>query len=245
MTLQDYIDEIRLELTGDVLTLEVTDETLGKIVHKALREVQRYIDSTKVITVPFARCIDLNNCEWFTEHVSSITKIYRTEGYMNTGDKPRSGADLDPFQAQMWKVFSNNGCMYNLQDYILNYMSYNTLMQMRNTMSTDLTFKEVHTKDEHKLYINVSVEEPTSITIEYVPKFLEPDDIVSDYWIDIVQRLAIALTKVTLGRIRTRYKQSNALWEQDGDTMLAEGSEELNNIRETLRKNSLLFFPVD
>ena len=242
MTLQEYIDEIKLELTGEVLDIELSDEILGKIVNKALREVQRYIDTSKLVQVPFSRCIDLTplNC-------TSVTKVYRTKGYIATDgnvEQIKSG-DLDPFQAQMWKVFSNNGTMYNLQDYVLNYLSYNTLLQMRASSSTDLSFKEVHNKDEHKLYLNVMQEEPQYVAIEFVPKMVDASDVVDPYWTNILLRLSVALTKVTLGRVRTRYVQNNALWTQDGEIMLNEGTEELNNLRETLRKNSLLFYPAD
>ena len=61
----------------------------------------------------------------------------------------------------------------------------------------------------------------------------------------MLMRLSIALTKVTLGRIRTRYTQANALWTQDGDTILAEGRDELNSLREMLLANSELTYPID
>ena len=51
-------------------------------------------------------------------------------------------------------------------------------------------------------------------------------------------RLSKALTKVTLGRIRGRYTQSNALWTQDADTMLQEGNTELTELRAYLQKNT-------
>ena len=47
MKMLDYINEIKLELTGNILALELDDSTLESVVKKALREVQRYIDSTK------------------------------------------------------------------------------------------------------------------------------------------------------------------------------------------------------
>ena len=47
MQMQDYIDEIKLELTGGVLELELPDTTLAQVVNKALREVQRHITSTE------------------------------------------------------------------------------------------------------------------------------------------------------------------------------------------------------
>lgn len=59
MRLADYINEIKLELTGGVLELEITDDVIASIVNKAFREIQRYIDIPKLVTVPFASCIDL------------------------------------------------------------------------------------------------------------------------------------------------------------------------------------------
>lgn len=150
---------------------------------------------------------------------------------------------MDPMYAQRWAIFSNGGGMYNLQNYLLNYMSYSTLLQLRNTTSTDLDFKE--DKDAKKLYINVGYDVPKYITLEYVPIYEDVSEITSDYWVDILQRLSLAMTKIILGRIRSRYKQSSALWEQDGETMLAEGNEEINTLREILRNNSTLFYPVD
>lgn len=236
MTLEEYVDDIKLELTGGVLELEISDEIIAKTVQRALKEVQRYIDTTKLVTVPYVPCIDLTdfNC-------SAVVDVFRIDGY--TGDSLASGGIVDPMYAQQWMVFSNGGTMYNLNNYVMNYLSYNTLLQMRNTTSTDLSFRE--DKVANKLYINVGYDRPQYITIEYVPKFLSVEDITSDYWVDILYRLSLALVKVVLGRLRTRFTQSNALYTQDGETMLAEGTEELTTIRDILRNNSNLFYPLD
>ena len=84
-----------------------------------------------------------------------------------------------------------------------------------------------------------------NITIEYIPVFKNISEITSDYWIDIIVRLATALAKVALGRIRTRYVQSNALWTQDGDQMAAEGNQELADLRLKLETNAQLVYPLD
>ena len=110
-------------------------------------------------------------------------------------------------------------------------------------MSTDLSFRE--DKHDNKLYINVSGSYPPTIAIEYVPIFENVEDVKSDYWIDIIQRLSLALTKRVLGRIRTFAKQTNALYAIDGDTILAEGNEELKELREILRNNRTLIYPID
>ena len=135
--------------------------------------------------------------------------------------------------------------IYNItQDYTLNYTSWNTLQQIRNTASTDLSF--YYDKSAEKLYINsVQLNNNTPITVEYVPRFENVEEITSDYWIDVIMKLSVALTKVILGRVRSKYTQNNALWTLDGSTLLQEGNAELAAIREQLRVHSQLFYPID
>ena len=238
MKLEEILDEIKLELTGYILDMEITDETLVSVVKKALRELTRYWDEMHLLTIPFASCIDLDG-PFFEEKVSSIVKVYRTEGVGDTGSLSVMN---DPVQMAQFAIFSNGGTMYNLNDYVMNYASWMTMYKIKNTISTDLSFKE----DRHnkKLYIN-NYNAPKMITIEYIPKLTSVEDIQSDYWIDILIRYCVALTKVVLGRIRTRFTQANALWTQDGDKILEEGNTELKELREILRVNSNMTFLID
>jgi len=238
MTLTDVIEEIKLELTGKMVELDIEDETLAAIVKKALRELQRYWDEMSFITVPFASCIDYHGTP--LENSSSIVKVYRTQGMGAASDVT---AMSDPLLMQQWMVFSNAGTMYNLQDYIMNYAAWTTLSQTKNTLSTDLAFTE--DKHNHKLYINSALSAPGYITIQYIPRLHMVEEIKSDYWQDILIRLSTALTKVTIGRIRSKYSLSNALWGIDGEKMLEEGNTDLKELREVLRTNSQLIFPID
>lgn len=243
MVLADYREEIKLKLTGDLLESELDEDTLNKIIKSALRELQRYITSTKLITIPYKRCIDLSNPEDTNGEeisVNSVVMIYRTEDLTGVSS---SGSITDPMQVAAWQLVSGMGSLVNFQDAVWNYGAWSTLGQIRNTVSTDLAFR--YDKSTDKLYINIASGTPKTITVEYIPKIEDVSEITSDYWIDMLMRLSIALTKVTLGRIRTRYTQSNALWTQDGDTILAEGREELTSLREALLANSELCYPID
>ena len=42
MTTQEVIEEIKLELTGTLLEMEIDDNTIALVVKKALRELERY-----------------------------------------------------------------------------------------------------------------------------------------------------------------------------------------------------------
>jgi len=239
MTLQDVIEEVKLELTAGVLELEIEDETIALAVKKALRELQRYWDEPSFITVPYQSCIDLKALKL---DYCSIVKVYRLTGAGNSEDATNA-LTMDPLYAQQWMIFSNAGTMYNVQDYVLNYAAWNTLMQIRNTMSTDMAFRE----DRHnqKLYINDNMSSPGAISIEFIPKLKKVEDIQSDYWQDILVRMSLNFTKIMLGRVRTRFTQSNALWVQDGEKLLEEGNTDLKELRETLRTNSNLVYGID
>ena len=237
MNITAYREEIKLKLTGGLLELELEDSIIDRVINSALREIQRYITSTTFITIPFTKCIDVSNYK-----INSVVGVYRTNGMVTDSDEPLNAA-VDPMQASQWQLLSGVGNLYNFQDYAYNYMSWNTLMQIRNTATTDLAY--VYDKASEKLYINSAENSPVNITIEYVPRFDSVDEVVSDYWIDVLSRMSLALCKVLLGRIRSRYTQSNALWLQDGQTMLDEGNAELTALRDLLYQNSNLLYPID
>ena len=149
MTTVDVIDEIKLELTGGVLDLEIEDVTIELVIKKALRELQRYWDETSFVTIPYESCIDL---EKYQLDSCSIVKVYRTTG-MGTTSNDENLMTMDPLYAQQFMIFSNAGTMFNIQDYVMNYAAWTTLNQTRNTISTDMSF----TEDKHnkKIYINI------------------------------------------------------------------------------------------
>ena len=95
MTLVDVVDEVKLELTGGVLDLEIEDVTIELVVKKALRELQRYWDETSFVTIPFESCIDL---EKYQLDSCSIVKVYRTTG-LGTASTDTNVSNMDPLYA--------------------------------------------------------------------------------------------------------------------------------------------------
>ena len=232
MKMQSYIDEIKLDITGGILELEIDDTVLKQIVNSAMRELQRYICSTKLITIPYQKCIDLEKYK-----VNAVTRVYRA-----TSEASTDSNSTDPLQLGFYQL-ATGGNMYNYNDYINRYASWNLIQQTANTISTDLSF--YYEDAEKKLYINTTMDKGANITIEYIPRYEKVEDITSDYWIDILMRLSKALTKTTVGRIRSRFTQSNALWTQDGPELLQQGQTELAELRQHLQSNTQLIYPLD
>ena len=236
MNMKAYIDEIKLSVTGGILELEIEDSVIAKLVNSAMRELQRYICSTKIVTLPYSKCIDLSNY-----NVNAVARVYRAQAEGTSAGI--SGETIDPVQIGLFQLTSNTGNMFNFNDYVYRYASWSSLQQIGNTLSTDLSY--YYEDAEKKLYINTSMDSGSQVTIEFVPRYDSVDEITSDFWIDVLMRMSKALTKVTLGRIRGRYTQTNALWTSDAETMLSEGQNELNELRTYLQKNTQLLFPID
>lgn len=238
MDMQAIKEEIQVRLTGCVLKLELSDESLTKIINMSLREIQRYIDTVALITIPYEKCIDLSNYS-----VSAVIGIRRAEGEISTSSSNPSVTVADPLYMSKWQILSRNGNISNLSDYALNFASWSTIQQIENTTSTDLAF--YYDKMSEKLYININSNFPTSITVMYIPRFDDVSQITSDYWIDMLIRLCTANAKCVVGRVRTKFKQTNALWELDGDTLLSEGTEELKQLRQELKDDTQLVYGID
>lgn len=239
MKLEEYINNLKLELTGGVLNLEINDSIIASVLQKELREVQKFIDTTTLMTIPFSRCIDLSG-----SNVGTVTFIYRAEGYYSTAS---DGSNVfDPLYVQQWQFLTSGGAsMYNLNDWSLNFASWNTMLQIRNTISTDLSFYQDVNNGKNNLYINCTNDSPDLITIEYIPIYKDVSEITDPYWQDVLFKLSLGMLKVILGRIRSRYTQTNALWTQDGETLLSEGTEELRQLREQLEINNQITYPID
>lgn len=237
MELSDYVDAIKDQLTGfGILESELSNEAYERIVNLAIKELNRYYNATELIEVPASSCIDLKQYP----EISSIVSIYRPTGLSFTAE----GQDesRDPVLVSQLQMY-NYGNSFAANDWIYRYGNYTTAQRIANTISTDLAFKE--DKLGGKLYVNLPQGIPEKLTIEYVPIIRDASQVKEEYWQDVLERLALAHAKIALGRARTRFTQSNALWSGDGDSILAEGREELNALRERLNSSVDLLLPLD
>lgn len=231
-------DEIKTKLTGGILDLEINDEDIDKIINASLREVQRHINTTKLVKMEYEPCLDLTQLK-----VSTVVDVYRTQGYF-AGDPTSDNSYVDPTYIAQWQLLTGMaGAGFDINNFGYNYGAWNVASQVKNTVSTDLNF--VFDKSTSKLYINCPFNKPKYIAVKYIPRFDSVEEITSDYWIDIIIRMAIANTKIALGNVRGRFTQSNALWTQDAEKMATEGREELQELRQFLQDNSNLIFPLD
>lgn len=221
----EYVDDIAFQLGGGVLELEIADQ-LPKCVDKALKEVNRYMTVPLLKTVPFGSTIDCRELG-----VYNVISVRRPN--------PIYGAtygvgDLDVFSLASGVLSSVDPTYYE------NRMM---LIQQRNSISTDLDF--IWEPSSKLLRLSVNPPFPQVVTLEYVPEYKNVEEVTEQYWQDFILQLATAYAKVITGRIRSKFFLKSSQFELDGKDLVAEGNAEIEKIRDYLRANADLAFPLD
>lgn len=228
-TMKSYVDYVMKNLGNQVLKIELSEAQVEEVVKMALGELTHYINDTKSITVPYNSVIDTS--KWPLK-VSVVNYVMRGQSAINY-------IPVDAISS-----YYVNGARFGNGGLSLDQIS--TALQAQgnmNAISTDLDFR--FEKDEQKLYVTCNAVKPTSLTIDYMPEYTCVDDIKEPYWQNYLKRFSLAMTKVILGRIRSKYSLNSSQYSLDGDTMLSEGNSELQEIRSTLQNNNDSLFVID
>ena len=228
MTREEFIEDIKISLGAPIVEVEV-EELIGKLVDKAFREVSRYITETHYVTIPYREGgIDVSQY-----HINTVVQIFRTHNPARVLDM----TDIYTLSALSYGNSTNVNLL--LSDYL-----YRTQMtQIKNTISTDLDW--TYDFACQKLYVNTVYPKPSHITLSYIPEFKDVSDVIEQYWINYINRLALAFTKEALGRVRGKYTLSSSLYSLDGNQLLSEGIAERDAVRAELNENSDIILPLD
>ena len=214
------VQYIESQLGGQVLDLELKPEDIKQIVDQAFEELVHYMTDTYTVTVPYANCIDLSKY-----NIDSVESVLRGQDSILTGM---------PFQMPTMDLMNITG-VYNLESYT------NAMLVKRNLniLATDMEFH--WDKPNKKLYVYANPNRPTYVTINFKPEYYSVEDIREDYWETQLKKLALGMTKIVLGRIRSKYKSNSAKFQLDGDTLLQEGNTEVQTVRQYLDDNKDIF----
>lgn len=230
MKIPEYIRKIKTSLgvNSDLIDIELDDTELEYIVKDSLDDMKPYISTTKMMTLPFQKVIDLKD-----KGVYVIYQVYRgtpggaassTSGVSDealifgggagaalmTGSYNYSGHNIDMFDQVNLKLAAN--------------MYQNAL---RGLNDIDFTYSD------NILYVDSTRSSPT-ITIEYVPTYDSVEELTDPYWERKLKDLALANTKIALGRIRSKYVLEGNSYSLDGQILLDEGKEERLSIMDGL-----------
>ena len=224
MNIQEYVDEIEFSFGAPLVQIEIKGYT-ERYVQRAFRELKRYINTSSLMTVAYTgQAINLTG-----KNVYSVINVMRSQ--------PTYGTFMQ--DADVFTMASSYYNMSNIEDYT-NRM---TILQQRNTISTDLDF--IWEADTKTLYINTNPPFPPALTIQYVKDYQDVSEVTDAYWIDLILRLATAYSKQALGRIRGKYQLQGAQYNLDGETLINEANQEIVDIRTYLQANHDNLYTID
>lgn len=214
------VQYIECQLGAQVLELELKPEDIKLIVEQAFEEVVHYMTDIYSVTVPYAQCIDLSKY-----NIDSVESVWRAS------DSILSGI---PYMIPAMN-YSNVTGLFDISTYA------NALQTKRNLslLSTDMDF--VWDKPNNKLFVTANPNIPAYVTVNFKPEYFSVEDIREQHWETQVRKLALGMTKVVLGRIRSKYTSNSAKFQLDGQTLLAEGNAEVQAVREFLDNNKDVF----
>ena len=218
--MKKIVQYIENQLGAQVLDLELNPEQIKQIVEQAFEELIHYMTDLYSVTVPYAMCIDLSKY-----NIDSVESVWRGSDSVLTGI---------PFQMPAIDLMNVTG-MYNIEE----YMNAVAVKRNLNILATDMEFQ--WDKPNHKLYVYANPNIPSFVTVNFKPEYYSVEDIREQYWETQLRKLALGMTKVILGRIRSKYTSRSSKFELDGQTLLAEGNAEIQAVREHLDSNKDIF----
>ena len=224
VTKEDYVEYINKILGSSIVNIEISQD-IPYFVESAFKEIKNYITDVRTMTVPYAQVIDLAG-----KKVANV--VYLMRGHNTSGP--------GGFQDIMY-IYSRQSALstYTLTD----YARYLLVQQNKSMLGTDLDFH--YDKINEKLYVYAQQALPTLVTLVYTPDYETVEEITEPFWQDYIRRLALALVKEAMGRVRGKYDLGSSTYKLDGDKLLAEAQQEQQQIREFLRSNSDMLFPLD
>ena len=234
MLKSEYKTHILNMLGGSVVDIELEDD-IGKFIDLALFKVQPYINSTKFMTLPLQPVIDLKN-----KGVYSVTTVYSGAIPVNTGVSSSLTDGSLLFGTSYANAFDPMIGIGSVDSIAISLLT-NQVITTATGSSTEIDF----IYKDRKLYVNQVNLSATEITIEYVPMYEFVDDVTDPYWCHYILNIAIALTKIALGRARGKYRISNLSYEMDSDTLISEGNTELETLMNELRESNDTFYILD
>ena len=233
MKMQEYVNKINFSL-GMPANENIEGVSIPDAVNLAFMEIKEYMETPVNKTVPYQTRIDLKKVGIVTTKIIYVQPAYPriglTLGTIDSGNVFQVAASVNIYNG------IGNTSTLNINPIVTEM----AMAQVRNTLSTD--FQWSYDQYNQVVYCAHKDPRPTVVTIKYVPDLQDVSEIVDNTYINYVYRLALAHTKVALGRSRSKYTVEGSNVSLDGEQILSEGNTELETIRNELdqKQNKLV-----
>lgn len=228
MKMDEIVQQVSFML-GIPANENVEDLDVRQAVLIAFREAKRYIRTPALKTVRYAPRIDLEKSGIKTKVIRSVYPAY-----------PKVGLNLSNVEAgnvfQLAAAVNAGGLINSTTSNLDPIVNQLAMAQVANTLSTDWQWR--HDLDNDCLYITCKAPKVSQVTIDYVPDYQDVSEIQNKSWQDIIIRLSEAYMKKALGRARSKYTIEGSNVSLDGEILLNEANQELEDLRQEMESKS-------
>lgn len=224
MTIAEFTDDMSLAVPWSDSEVEVGVSV--KILMMAFRELKTKIHEYADLTVPYAPRISLASYK-----IKDFVEVRRATTPPGLGVGAPSG-NVFTALAGMAPI----GGTSVIQPYLDYYTETMLVQTTKNTISQDLQCS--YDEQNKLLYVSSNLPRPGAITITYIPAYDDPSEIKTDFWQDILRKLAIAHLKVYVGQKRSKMTIPGSPVQLNGTAILQEGLTELKELREYMVTNN-------
>jgi hypothetical protein len=220
ITKESLIESIKIELGYPVITLRIKDDQISVLIDKAVRRCQSKACPTKTAE----RYIAGGVTSLAGLDVETVKNIYPSMSGASSGDifdvssmALSTGGNLNP----------NNPRFNDALAIIGNQAELRKLAMYDYYIDGDLLYVDDYSG---------------SVTIEYTKNVITFEDLDSE-WRGWVEAYSTALSKITEGRIRGKYKVQSGVFEVEADQLISEGTSEKTDLDSKL-DNSMGYYNI-
>ena len=224
-TIQEYLDDMALEVPWTAEEVKPGDDM--KILMKAFRELKEKLHEYADLTVPYRERISVKDLK-----VKDFICVRRANVPAGLNVDNTSVGNVFTSLAGMAAIPSSNA-YHTYFDYYIQTMLSQTL---KNTVSEDLQY--LYDQQNQLLYVAANVPKPLYVTITYIPEYDDPSELKTSFAQSQLRKLAVAFLKIHVGSKRRKVRLPNSPAQLDGEQLLAEGLEELKEVRAYLVQNN-------
>lgn len=219
------IEFIKDDLTGgQVVNLELDDTTIGRNIDRAIMFMSMYYTGLTYKTIDISKKSSTGGYIDFSEidnkGISTLYAVYPVEEILRT----------DAGLLGLGHIYLSIGLALDNQ-----IQTYANMLQKLSLLDSILGRNARIVGD--KLYVDNYY---TKITVAYVPKKLEIDDIHDGEWFKWVIEYALALSKRQLAQSRGKYVVQSSPSQPNTETLLSDANEKLRELEEAVKLKGLL-----
>lgn len=223
MTIDELVNEIKVDLGSDINSLGISDESIRLKINEAMRKVCSYAPYVCVDTYSLS-----GNSVELPAGTCMVSQILTNN--LSTSNTNRSSPmydEADLFNATRY-TFNTGNILADPYIYMMNITEMQTL---QNMVSLDDWY---YNKDNHTVYFSNPPSQ--SVVIKSLQKYESFEKITDPDIIQVIKEYSLALCKIIEGNIRRKLQSAPGAIQMDGDSLVSEGTSEKARLDDIIPK---------